>query len=72
MGGSWKLVKECPSQACPFWRFRLGKNPNMHLSDGQRQQKREMAAVARLHRSKSLKVTLGIKSFSQDQRTGHC
>ena len=29
MGGRWKLVKECPSKACSFLRYRMGKNPAM-------------------------------------------
>ena len=71
MGGSWKLVKNCPSKVCPFLRYRMGKNPNIQLSDGQRQQKRQKAAIARRHRLKPLKVPSGIKSFSQDRRTEH-
>ena len=38
MGGSWKLVKECPSKTCPFRAYRLGKNPKVtarKLSDKQ-------------------------------------
>jgi hypothetical protein len=69
MGGSWKAVKECPSNACPFLHYRLGKNPNVQLSDEQRQQKREMVAAARLHRLKPPKVASPIESFSQERRT---
>ena len=29
MGGSWKLVNECPSMVCPFLPYRMGKNPTM-------------------------------------------
>jgi hypothetical protein len=29
MGGSWKLVKECPSKGYPFLPYRMGKNPTM-------------------------------------------
>jgi hypothetical protein len=71
MGGSWKLVKECPNKACPFLRYRLGKNPNIRLLDDQRLRKREMAAAARRHRLKPLKVLTGIESFSQDRRKEH-
>ena len=69
MGGSWELVEDCPSKNCQFLRYRMGKNPNIQLSDEQRQQKRVMAAVARRHRLKPSKVPFGIKSFSQDQQT---
>jgi hypothetical protein len=71
MGGSWKGVKECPSKACPFLHYRLGKNPNVQLSEEQRQQKREMAAAARLHRLKRPKVASGIESFFSGATNGH-
>lgn len=29
MGGDCKLVRNCPSAACPLWRFRMGTNPAM-------------------------------------------
>ena len=29
MGGSWKLVENCPSKACPLLPYRMGKNPAM-------------------------------------------
>jgi hypothetical protein len=68
MGGSWKLVKECSSKACPFLRYRLGKNPNIQLLDEQRLRKREIAAAARRHRLQPFKVLSGIESFFQDRR----
>jgi len=71
MGGSWKLVEDCQSKSCPMLRYHMGKNPNIQLSDEQRQQKKQMAAVGRRHRLKSSKVPSGITSFSQDRRTEH-
>lgn len=26
-GGSWTEVRNCPSQECELWPFRMGKNP---------------------------------------------
>ena len=69
MGGSWKLVKVCPSRTCPFLHYRLGKNPNIQLSDIQRQHKRDLVAAARRYQLKQPKTASGTESFSQDQRT---
>jgi len=69
MGGSWKLVKECPSKGFPLFRYRFGKSQSIQLSDEQRQERRRRAAAARLQRLKSQKVAPGIEIFSQDQRT---
>jgi hypothetical protein len=66
MGGNKKLVHECPSKTCPFLPCRMGKNPNVQLSDKQRQEKKEIAAAARRHRLKSLKVASGIEIFPQE------
>jgi hypothetical protein len=71
MGGSWKLVKECPSKVCPLFCYRAGKNPSIQLSDQQRQERKKMVAAARRHRLKPSKVPSGIKSFFQDRRTEH-
>lgn len=27
MGGSCSLVRKCPSEQCPIWPYRMGKNP---------------------------------------------
>lgn len=27
-GGSFQEVKNCPSEKCPLWPYRSGKNPN--------------------------------------------
>jgi hypothetical protein len=37
MGGNVKLVRECHSGACPFLCYRMGKNPNMGLSEQEKQ-----------------------------------
>ena len=29
MGGSIKLVRECPSRTCPLLPYRMGKNPKL-------------------------------------------
>jgi hypothetical protein len=66
MGGSWKLVKQCPSRACSFLQYRLGKNPNVQVSEVQRRHKRELAAAARRHQIKQPKTAWGTGSFSQN------
>ena len=65
MGGSCKLTKKCPSRTCPFLHYRLGKNPNIQLSEIQRQRKRYLIAVARRHRPKSLKEASDIEKIFQ-------
>ena len=37
--GSAQEVQLCPSTDCPLWRFRLGKNPNIVLSDEERERR---------------------------------
>jgi len=71
MGGSWKMVKACSSQSCQFSHYRMGKNPNIRLSDEQRRLKKNAAVAARRHRLKPSKVSSGIESFFQDRRTEH-
>ena len=36
-GGSAKGVKECTDCSCPLFQFRFGKNPNIKISDEQRE-----------------------------------
>lgn len=41
MAGSSNEVQLCPSRDCPLFRFRLGKNPNIQLSDEERERRAE-------------------------------
>ena len=66
MGGSWKLIRQCLSPKCPFLHYRMGKNPNIQLSEIQRQRKRNLIAAARRHRPKSSKVASGIEKIFQE------
>ena len=43
MCGSVYEVALCPSEKCPLWAFRLGKNPNIKLSDEERIKRAERA-----------------------------
>jgi len=36
-------VAECPCTDCSLWPFRFGKNPNVRLSDEERERRRHMA-----------------------------
>jgi hypothetical protein len=56
MGGDEKLVRECHSSACPFHCYRMGKNPNIGLSEKEKQ--------IRLNRFKSSKTIAGRAIFS--------
>lgn len=51
MCGQVAEVKICPSEDCPLWAFRFGKNPNIRLSDEERERRaqrgREAAANLR-------------------------
>ena len=52
--GSAQEVQLCPSTDCPLWRFRLGKNPNIVLSDEERERRaaRGRASAENLHNRK--------------------
>ena len=55
MGGSFEEVKNCSSQKCAIYPFRLGKNPfrtERVVSDEQRQAATERFAKIRLEKSK--------------------
>lgn len=39
--GSAQEVQLCPCKDCPLWAFRLGKNPNIVLSDEERERRAE-------------------------------
>lgn len=41
MCGSSQEVQLCPSNGCSLWAFRLGKNPNIVLSDEERERRAE-------------------------------
>lgn len=36
-------VALCPCEDCPLWEFRFGKNPNIKLSDEERERRSRMA-----------------------------
>lgn len=40
--GSAHEVELCPCQDCPLWMFRFGKNPNIKLSDEERERRAEI------------------------------
>lgn len=37
--GSSNEVELCPCRDCPLWMFRFGKNPNIQLSDEERERR---------------------------------
>lgn len=41
MCGSANEVSLCPSENCPLWAFRFGKNPNIKLSEEERMRRAE-------------------------------
>lgn len=41
--GSSNEVSECPCEDCSLWAFRFGKNPNVKLSDEERERRSRMA-----------------------------
>ena len=43
MLGSSNEVSLCPSRDCPLFRFRFGRNPNIKLSDAERERRSRMA-----------------------------
>lgn len=43
MLGSAQEVALCPSRSCPLWGFRFGKNPNIRLSDEERERRSRQA-----------------------------
>lgn len=43
MCGSSQEVSLCPSRDCPLWEFRSGHNPNVRLSDEERERRARMA-----------------------------
>lgn len=43
MCGSVYEVALCPSEDCPLWAFRFGKNPNIKLSEEERVKRAERA-----------------------------
>ena len=44
MNGSSNEVQLCPMKnKCSLWPFRFGKNPNVHLSDEERERRSRMA-----------------------------
>ena len=55
MGGSANEVSLCPCEgSCPLWAFRLGRNPNIVLSDEERERRAERgrANAANLRKEK--------------------
>lgn len=46
MCGSANEVSMCPSISCPLYRFRFGKNPNVKLSDEERERRAERGRAA--------------------------
>ncbi len=40
--GSATEVGLCPSGDCPLWAFRFGKNPNIRLSDEERERRAQL------------------------------
>ena len=54
MGGSYNEVKQCSSESCPLYPFRLGKNPywtKREMTDEQRAAAAERLAKARKEKS---------------------
>ena len=43
--GSNVEVSECPCEYCSLWVFRFGKNPNVKLSDEERERRSRMASM---------------------------
>lgn len=43
MCGSSFEVAQCPSDLCPLYDFRFGKNPNVKLSEEERERRRQLA-----------------------------
>ena len=43
MCGSASEVSLCPSNGCPLYGFRFGKNPNIQLSDDERERRSRQA-----------------------------
>lgn len=41
MEGFVREVPICPSKDCPLYPFRMGKNPNIHLTDEERERRAE-------------------------------
>jgi hypothetical protein len=62
MGDNGKLIRECHSRACPFPCYRMGKNPNIGLSEKEKQ--------IRLHRFKSSKTIAGRAKFLSGSTNG--
>ena len=52
--GSPQEVELCPCEDCPLWAFRFGKNPNIRLTDEERERRAERgrASAANLRNRK--------------------
>lgn len=44
--GAAQEVKLCPAESCPLWAFRFGRNPNIRLSDEERERRAERGREA--------------------------
>ena len=44
--GQVQEVKLCPATGCPLWAFRFGRNPNIRLSDEERERRAERGREA--------------------------
>ena len=51
MGGNSTYIKGCKDRACSLYHFRLGKNPNIQLSEEERNKRAE---IIRRNRENSL------------------
>lgn len=51
--GGQKGVRECPSLQCNLYPFRMGKNPNIQLSDAEVKRRSELLRKARQKRAVS-------------------
>ena len=61
--GSTDEVKLCPCDDCPLHPFRFGKNPNVRLTDEERERRRQMAR-------ENLAFTQQIKGAELERRNG--
>lgn len=43
MAGQIGEVRLCPSRGCPLWAFRMGRNPNLQLSEEERERRSRQA-----------------------------
>ena len=48
-------IRECPSEMCPLWPFRFGKDPGRRVGESQREMGRRLAKLTNSRLSKSKK-----------------